>query len=78
MNTFLVEAVKFVGRMVLGTGVLEQIKDAVDEWSAKQISGLDKKEGVISQLKADGLIMTQRAFDNGIQLALIWIDLESK
>ena len=78
MNALIIAAVKLIAKYTLGTGILEQVKAAVDEWATREISGLDKKEGVLNQLKASGLYISQRAFDDAVQLALIWADRETK
>ena len=78
MNAFIIEAVKLIGKWVLGTGILERVKDEVDAWMDKEISGAEKKAGVLGVLKTEGLYMTNTAFDHAIQLALIWISQEEK
>jgi len=78
MNAFIIEAVKLIGKWVLGTGILERVKDEVDAWMDKEISGAEKKAGVLGVLKAEGLYMTNVAFDHAIQLALIWISQEEE
>ena len=78
MNAFIIEAVKLIGRYVLGTGILERVKDEVDAWMEKEMSGADKKAGVLNVLKGEGLFLTNSAFDHAVQLALIWIAQESE
>ena len=78
MNSFLISAIQLIANMILGTGILERVKVEVDAWAEKEIDGLEKKEGVFNALKAEGLFLTQRAFDHAVQLALMWATLEKK
>ena len=78
MNSFLISAIQLIANMILGTGILERVKTEVDAWAEKEIDGLEKKEGVLNALKAEGFFLTQRAFDHAVQLALLWATLEKK
>ena len=78
MNAFIISAIQLIGKYILGTGILERVKEEVDAWAEKEISGMDKKAGVYNALKAEGLYLTQRAFDHAVQLALMWASQEEK
>jgi hypothetical protein len=78
MNSIIISGlVHALATFVLGTGILEQFEKAVDAWADKEIDGLSKKAGVINQLKAEGLVLTERAFNRGVELALILAEQKS-
>jgi hypothetical protein len=77
-SALLIFFVQRIAAWTIGTGVFQRIVAAVDEWAQKEIDGLHKKTGVVNQLKAEGLFLTDKAFNRGIELALIYIESKVK
>jgi hypothetical protein len=61
---------KQVVNLILGSDVFDRILGAVKLWSEKEISGLEKKAGVLAELEVIGLKLTNTAANFGIEAAI--------
>ena len=79
MNSIVINGlIHALASIVLGTGILEHFERVVDQWADKEISGLEKKTGAVAQLRKEGLILSEKAFNRGIELALILVESRAK
>lgn len=73
MNTVVAFLLKQVVDMILGTDVLERVAGAVERWDEKQISGLEKKQGVLKELEVIGLKLTGAAANFAVEAAIQYL-----
>jgi hypothetical protein len=73
MNTVIAFLLKQVVDMILGSDVLERVAATVQRWDDKQISGLEKKQGVISELEIIGVKLTGAATNFAIEAAIQYL-----
>jgi hypothetical protein len=62
--------IKTLAGLLLGSDVFKRILAAVERWADKEISGLEKKQGVLDELQVIGLKMSKSLANLGIELAV--------
>lgn len=77
MNSFIAYMIKHVVSLLLGSGVFDRVFAAVKRWSDREISGLEKKEGVLAEIEIIGLKLTQSAANFAIEAALQYLKLKA-
>ena len=70
MTTIIAFLLKQVVDMLLGSSVFDRVLGAVERWSEKEISGLEKKEGVLAEIEIIGLKLTNSAANFAIEAAV--------
>jgi hypothetical protein len=70
MTTIVAFLLKQVVDMLLGSNVFERVLGAVERWSDKEISGLEKKEGVLAEIEIIGLKLTNSAANFAVEAAV--------
>ena len=73
MSTVIAFLLKQVVDMILGAEVLERVAGAVQRWEDKEISGLEKKQGVLAELEIIGLKLTGAAANFAVEAALQYL-----
>ena len=72
-NILLTQAIKFLAQMILGSNVFTSVVGAVQRWEEKQISGLEKKTGVLKEFEVLGLNLVGRMANLAIELAVAYV-----
>ena len=74
MNSFLIQqAIHVVAGLILGSDVFTHILGATERWSDKEISGLEKKAGVLAELEILGLKLANSTANFGVELAVQYL-----
>ena len=73
MNAFVAFLIKQLAGIVLGSDVFTRILASVQRWSDAQISGLEKKQNVLSEIEVIGLKLTNQLANFGVELAVQYI-----
>lgn len=69
MTEFLI---KTLARILIGSDAFTQILNLVQKWAAAQISGAEKREGVLGDIEVLGLTITESAARLGLELAVTY------
>ena len=70
---FITFLIKQLANALLGADTFNRILASVQRWADKEISGLEKKQGVLSELEIIGLKLTEQLANLGIELAVAFI-----
>ena len=73
MNTLVTFLLKQVVALLLGSNVFERVLSSVSRWADKEISGLEKKQGVLSELEIIGLNLTKSGANFAIEAAVQYL-----
>jgi len=73
MNTVVAFLIQQLADIVLGSDVFTRIVGAVERWADKEISGAEKRTGVLDELEVIGLKLTKSAANFGVELAVQYI-----
>ena len=73
MNAIIPFLLKQVVDLILGSDVFERVLGAVERWADKEISGLEKKQGVLNELEIIGLELTKSSANFAIEAALQYL-----
>ena len=70
MGSVIAFLLKQVVDLILGSDVFERVLGSVERWAAKEISGLEKKAGVVAELEIIGLKLTTSAANFAVEAAV--------
>lgn len=70
---FITFLIKQLANALLGADTFNRILASVQRWADKEISGLEKKQGVLSELEIIGLKLTEQLANLGIELAVAFV-----
>lgn len=73
MNTLVSFLLKKVVDLILGSDIFDRVLGAVKRWSEKEISGLEKKAGVLAEVEVIGLKLTNSAANFAIEAAVQYL-----
>lgn len=73
MNTLASFLLKKVVDLILGSDIFDRVLGAVKRWSEKEISGLEKKAGVLAEVEVIGLKLTNSAANFAIEAAVQYL-----
>lgn len=73
MNIIILQAIKLLADLILGSGVLDRVVPWVKKWSEKEVSGLEKKQGVIKDLEVIGLGLSESLTNLAIELTVQYL-----
>jgi hypothetical protein len=63
---------------ILGADVFTRILGSVERWAEKEISGAEKRHGVLDELEVIGLELTESAARFGVELAVQYLQKVAK
>lgn len=78
MNAILAQAISFVASIILGSGVFERILGTVERWAEKELSGAEKRHGVLDELEVIGLKLAESSARFGVELAVQYLKKVNK
>lgn len=67
------QLIKFLAEAVLGSGLFDRILARVKEWGDKEISGSEKRNGVLGDLTKIGVDLSESLARLGIELAVQYL-----
>ena len=70
---FITFLIKQLANALLGADTFNRILASVQRWADKEISGLEKKQNVLSELEIIGLKLTEQLANLGIELAVAFV-----
>jgi len=73
MNSVIAFLLKQVVDLILGSDVFERVLGSVERWAEKEISGLEKKVGVVAELEIIGLKLSTSAANFAVEAALQYL-----
>ena len=76
-NILLAQAVKFLAELILGSDVFTRVLGVVQRWDEKQISGLEKKTGVLKEFEVLGLKLVGNFANLAIELAVAYVGFKA-
>lgn len=69
-NIIIQQTIQILASMILGSDVFTRVLGVIKRWEEKQISGLEKKEGVLKEFELIGLKLTGWLANIAIELAV--------
>lgn len=69
-NAIVKQVIQMLARLILGSGTLERITAIVERWADKQISGAEKRDGVLDEMQVVGLKLSKSVANLGVELAV--------
>jgi hypothetical protein len=72
-NIILAQAINLLATLILGSEVFERVLGTVERWAEREISGAEKRHGVMAELEVIGLKMAESTARFGIELALQYL-----
>lgn len=72
-NMVLAQVINLLATIILGSEVFERILGSVERWAEKEISGAEKRHGVMAELEVIGLKLAESSARFGIELALQYL-----
>jgi len=73
MNSVVLFLLKQVVDLLLGSDVFERVLATVERWADKEISGLEKKQGVLAELEIIGLNLTKSGANFAVEAAVQYL-----
>mgnify|MGYP006273216853 CR=1 FL=1 len=73
MNAIIPFLLKQIVDLVLGSDVFERVLAAVERWAEKEISGLEKKQGVLAELEIIGLKLGEAGANFAVEAAVQYL-----
>ena len=70
---FIAFLIKQLANALLGADTFNRILASVQRWADKEISGLEKKQNVLSELEIIGLKLTEQLANLGVELAVAFV-----
>jgi hypothetical protein len=79
MNSIIItNAIQLIASLILGSDVFSRILGVVDRWAEKEISGAEKRKGVLDEIEVIGLKLGESAARFGIELAVQFLKAKAK
>ena len=73
MNSIVLFLLKQVVDLILGSDIFDRVLGVVTRWSDKQISGIEKKQGVLAELEIIGLKLSQSSANFAVEAAVQYL-----
>ena len=78
MNSVIAFLISQLAGAILGGDVFTRILGTVERWAEEEISGAEKRHGVLAELEVIGLKLTESAARFGIELAVQYLKKVAK
>ena len=78
MNSVVAFLISQLAGAILGGDVFTRFLGTVDRWAEKEISGAEKRHGVLAELEVIGLKLTESAARFGVELAVQYLQKVQK
>ena len=70
LNIVIIEALQLVCSFLLGSGVIDKIEGVVSRWEDKAVSSIEKKDGVLAEIKELGIHLSGSLANFAIETAV--------
>jgi len=78
MNSVIAFLISQLAGAILGGDVFTRILGTVERWAEEEISGAEKRHGVLAELEVIGLKLTESAARFGVELAVQYLQKVAK
>ena len=78
MNSVIAFLISQLAGAILGGDVFTRILGTVERWAEEEISGAEKRHGVLDELEVIGLKLTESAARFGVELAVQYLQKVAK
>jgi len=78
MNGVIAFLISQLAGAILGGDVFTRILGTVERWAEEEISGAEKRHGVLAELEVIGLKLTESAARFGVELAVQYLQKVAK
>ena len=78
MNSVIAFLISQLAGAILGGDVFTRILGTVERWAEEEISGAEKRHGVLAELEVIGLKLTESAARFGVELAVQYLKKVAK
>ncbi len=78
MNATILSIIVWLAELFVGAGMFDRVKGAVERWKDKQVSGVEKREGVLDELHILGIEASASVLNLLIELAVQMVKIEDK
>ena len=78
MNSVIAFLISQLAGAILGGDVFTRILGTVERWAEEEISGAEKRHGVLAELEVIGLKLTESAARFGVELAVQYLQKVQK
>ena len=78
MNSVIAFLISQLAGAILGGDVFTRILGTVERWAEKEISGAEKRHGVLDEIEVIGLKLTESAARFGVELAVQYLQKVAK
>lgn len=73
MESIVQAAITLLANLLFGIGAFDRIVGAVERWADKEISGVEKREGVLDELQVIGLQLSKSFANLAVELAVAYV-----
>lgn len=73
MNAIIAQTIKLLASLLLDSDTFERVIATVERWADKEISGAEKRTGVLNELEIIGLKMSKSLANLLVELAVQYI-----
>jgi len=77
-NAIILQAIQLLAGLVLGSGTLDRIAAVVERWADQELTGAEKRAGVLAELEVIGLKLTESLTNLGIELAVTYLKKQTE
>jgi len=78
MDYIIGETIRFLANLALGATNFERITASVDRWAEMELTGAEKRHGVLAELNVIGIQLSERLARLGIELAVELLNRAAK
>jgi hypothetical protein len=78
MNSVIAFLISQLAGAILGGDVFTRILGTVERWAEEEISGAEKRHGVLAEIEVIGLKLTESAARFGVELAVQYLKKVAK
>jgi hypothetical protein len=78
MNSVIAFLISQLAGAILGGDVFTRILGTVERWAGEEISGAEKRHGVLAEIEVIGLKLTESAARFGVELAVQYLKKVAK
>lgn len=72
-NVIVVQAINLIAALFIGSDVFDRVLAAVERWAAEEISGAEKRNGVLKELEVIGIKLAESTARFAVELAVQYL-----
>lgn len=78
MDYIIRETIRILAKLALGSANFERITTSVARWAKEELTGAEKRHGVLAELNVIGIQLSERLARLGIELAVELLNRAAK